>query len=393
MKSDATLGKPPRLLRVAFCIDSFDVGGTELNAVRTAERFDRTRVHIEFFCLSARGPLLERVQRDGFRVHTVTVKGFMSLATVRAGWRFARQLRRERFDIVHSHDIYTNIALVPWARMAGVPLVLASRRWWTETNRLAHRSLNRWSYRLAHRVLANSESVGQLVVSEGVPIGKVCVVPNFVDESAFLPPPDSFVDDVRAELGLTVHHIVIGIVANLHAIKDHSTLLRASALLVSEFPNLRIVFVGDGVERERLLHLSESLGLGSHVIFAGRRPHQPSMHWLFDVAVLCSRGEGFPNSIVEGMAAGRPLVATAVGGVHDVIVDGETGLLVRPGDPEAIASAIRYVLSDRARAIAMGRAGSRRARALFYSDRVIALLDQSYRDALEAITQDRHIGQ
>ncbi len=111
------------------------------------------------------------------------------------------------------------------------------------------------------------------------------------------------------------------------------------------------------------------------------------MHWLFDVSVLCSLGEGFPNSIVEAMAAGRPVVATAVGGVPDVVIDGETGTLVPPASPDRLADAILAQLRDPARRTVLGSAGARRARARFHASAVVQQLQSLYDDFLAARAQ------
>lgn len=350
-----------------------------MNAVRTLEHLSQELFDLRVICLGQRGSLLPRLQATGIPITEFAMPSLASVGALRAGIRFARWLRRERIDVLHSHDIYTNIFAVPWARLAGVPLVIASRRWWTETNRPEHRWLNRWSYRFAHRVLANSESVGQLVVTEGLPTSRLDVIPNFVDDAAFNAPPVEWVRRIRSELALTPEHTVVGIVANFHAIKDHASLLRAIALLVPQHRDIRVVLVGEGLERARLEDLANSLQIRPHVLFAGQRAHQPSMHWIFDVSVLCSRGEGFPNSVVEAMAAGRPVVATSVGGVADVVVDEETGFLVPPGDPAKLAAAIHRVLADRTLAEAMGAAGAVWVRQRFFADRVIAQLGALYR--------------
>lgn len=377
--------RPDHRRRVVFALDTFEVGGTELNAIRTAERLDRDRFAVEFICLAERGPLLARVREGGFRVTEFAIGSLVGAGALREGVRLRRWLRREAIDVFHAHDVYTNIWGVPVARLARVPLVIASRRWWLETNRPAHVWLNRWSYRLAHRVLANSPSVGQLLEREGVPNARILVVPNFVEDHAFAPPGGEFVGRLRAELGLDDGDDVVGIVANFHAIKDLATMIRATARLAPDRPRLKVVLVGDGAERERLQALAMSLGVARHIVFAGRRPAQPSMHWLFDVSVLCSRGEGFPNSVVEAMAAKRPVVATAVGGVPDAVVDGETGFLVEPGDDATLARQVALLLQQPALARAMGEAGARRARALFGEREVLHILESAYDSALSDV--------
>lgn len=371
-----------RRTRVAYCLDSFDMGGTEFNAVRTAEEVDRSRYDISFIALSDRGALAERVRAAGIPIHVFPLGGFFSVQMLRSARRLVRHLREQRVDVVHAHDIYSNIFTVPCARLAGVPMVIASRRWWHAANRVIYLTLNRATYHLAHRVLANSEAVGQLVVDEGMPASRVTVVPNFVEESAFEAPTAGVIEGWRRAYGVAADDEVVGIIANLHAIKDHPTLLRAFARVVSERPRARLVIAGDGADRGALEQLAESLGIGNRVSFTGRVAQRPSMHWLFDVSVLSSRGEGFPNSIVEAMSAGRPVVSTAVGGVPDVVVDGETGILVPPASPESMADAILALLRDPARRATMGAAGARRARARFHASAVVQQLQSLYDDFL-----------
>lgn len=371
-----------RRTRVAYCLDSFDMGGTEFNAVRTAEQVDRARYELSFIALSDRGALAERVRAAGIPIHVFPLGGFFSLQMLRSARRLVRHLREQQVDVVHAHDIYSNIFTVPCARLAGVPMVIASRRWWHAANRVIYLTLNRATYHLAHRVLANSEAVGQLVVDEGMPASRVTVVPNFVEESAFETPPLEVLESWRTSYAVAPDDEVVGIIANLHAIKDHPTLLRAFVRVVTERPRARLVIAGDGEDRAALEALATSLGIRERVSFTGRVAQRPSMHWLFDVSVLSSRGEGFPNSIVEAMSAGRPVVATAVGGVPDVVVDGETGLLVPAASPEPLAEAIVALLRDPARRAFMGAAAARRARARFHASAVVQQLQALYDDFL-----------
>lgn len=373
---------PGRRFRVAYCLDSFDPGGTELNAVRTIEQIDRTRFDVSFIVLSDRGPLAQRARDAGVPIHAFPLGGFFTPQGLLAGRALVAHLRRERIDILHAHDIYSNIFAVPCARIAGVPLVIASRRWWHAANRRIYLALNRVTYRLAHRVLANSESVGRLVVGEGVRAERVVVIPNFVEDYAFERPSDATLDSWRTELGVAPDDEVVGIVANLHAIKDHATLLRAFPSVLAERPRARLVVVGEGVEREPLERLATTLGVRERIILAGRRPQRPTMHWLFDVSVLCSLGEGFPNSVVEAMAAERPLVVTAVGGVPDVVVEGETGFMVAPSAPDQLARRIVDLLRDSPLRKRMGEAGAKRARTEYHASRVIQRLEGFYESYL-----------
>lgn len=375
-------------LRVAHCIDSFDVGGTELNAVRTIEHLDHDRYDISFIVLSDRGTLAGRVRAAGVPIHVFHLSALFSLQGLRAGRDLWRHLRRHRIDVFHAHDIYSNIFGVVVARLAGVPLVIASRRWWYAANRRIYLTLNRLTYRLAHRVLANADSVGQLLVEEGVSPQRVVVVPNFVEGAAFEAPQPEQVRAWREEFGIPAGAQVVGIVANLHAVKDHATLLRAWPAVLSARPDAWLVLVGEGGERDRLEAQARALGVHPRVIFAGRRPSRPSLHWLFDVSVLCSTGEGFPNSVVEAMASARPVVATRVGGIPDVVIDGTTGFLVAPSAPEQLAQRIVQLLGDPELRASMGQAGAQRAAGTFHATRVLASLASLY-DGVRPVTPGR----
>ncbi len=167
-------------------------------------------------------------------------------------------------------------------------------------------------------------------------------------------------------------------------IKDHATLLRAASLVSLEFPRLHLVLVGrDAGELAPLRALAAELGIADRVRFAGARPSQPSPHHLFDVSALTSVSEGLPNSLLEAMAAGKPVVATRVGAVADAVVDGETGLLVPAREAAAVARALRSLLADRELCERMGAAGRERARAGFSRSAAIDRLMTLYYELAE----------
>jgi L-malate glycosyltransferase len=366
-------------VRVVFCLDNFGIGGSELNAVRLAEHLDRSRFRLSVAALRGAGPLRERFETAGVPVHVFPIRSLYGPSAVREGVRFARFLVQERADVVHSHDIYNNLFATVWARVARVPAVIASRRWWHTLNRPGHRIACAVGYRLADRVLANSRAVAtSLVGDEGIPAERVVVVPNFLDASAFDPLPGSTREQLLALFGVPLDALVIGVVARLNPIKDHASLMRAVATLAPRWPRLHLVVVGRGVERDNLVRLARDLGLSQCVHFVGLQPQKPNLHALFEVSVLPSRSEGFPNVVLEAMAAATPVVATAVGGTPDAVIDGETGLLVPPGDTEALAKAIESLLADPARRTSMGSAGRERAGRLFQASSVVPKLEDLY---------------
>lgn len=378
VKSGGSAEAVPRL-RVAFCIDNLGIGGTELNAVRTAERLDRSRYDLRVVCLNSDGPLAARYAAAGIPVHYLPIPRLYGWEAFRQGMRLGSLLRKERVDVFHAHDKYSNIFGVPWARVAGVAGVIASRRWGHQQLRRGHRIANRVAYTLAHVALANSPRVGEsLQRDEGVPTRKVAVVPNFLDEDAFVPPQGDVRAKLSEELGLVPGEPTIGIIANLRPVKDHSSLLRAVALLRPRWPGIRVVLVGDGECLDALRALARDLGIRDRVCFAGRRANQPNLHHLFDISVLCSLSEGLSNSVLEAMAAGRPVVATDVGATADAVVDGATGILVPPADPMRLSEALERLLSAPELAREMGTAGLQRAEEIYSARAALANIESLY---------------
>lgn len=370
-----------RKLRLIHVLDNLNTGGTELNAVRTAERLDRARFDVRFLCLQADGPLRARLDAAGIPVTEIRVSSLLSFSAMRRVLEIRELVRRERIDVVHAHDPYANALAAPAVRAAGRGAVIASHRWWRNVHRARVRFANRVAYRFAHRVLANSPAVGELVVrEEGVSREQLVVIPNFVDEAAFTPLAPARRAALRQQVGLTDSDVAVGIVANLYPVKDHATLLRAAGRLAGRWPGVRFVLVGEGQEREPLRKLASDLGIADRILVPGRVAPEPGLGGIFDIATLTSREEGFPNWVVEAMAAGRAVVATDVGGVSDAVVEGETGLLVPRGDDERLAAALDRLLGDEELRFRLGTGGTSRARQMYHVDSVMQSLEKLYED-------------
>ena len=373
-------------IRIAYCVGGMDLGGTELNAVRTAERLDHDRFDVTVASLVDKGPLLERYARAGIPVERFPITSLYDRTALREGIRLYRFLAAKRIEIVHCHDMYSNVFASPWARLARVPLVIASRRWIHPVSDQRLELANRIAYRLVHRVLGNSRAVAQLLRDgDGVAERRILRVPNFVEERAFESPSAGARSSFRNELGIPANAEVVGCIARLVDVKDHATLLRAVGLLAARRPALHVVLIGDGPCRAGLERLAGELDISARTHFAGVRPNLPNLHHFFEVSVLASVTEGFPNSLVEAMAAGRPVVATNVGGNTDAVRP-STGMLVPPGDPDAFARALEWVLADQDLRRRMGAAALRIARSEYHVDSVIPGLEAIYVRLLERRT-------
>lgn len=379
----------PRRIRVAFVVTMMHVGGTEMNALRTAERLDPARFDLTVLTFAREGPLFERYRRAGIRVVKLPLTSLYNRSALACARQLYRFLRDERIEVLHCHDIYSNVFAVPVARLARVPLVIASRRWTHAWDDRRMDVANRFAYRLAHRVLGNSAAVATFLEEvDGVPARRVVELPNFVDDDAFRSPGGEATAAFRVECGMPEDALVLGCVARVEPVKDHVSLVRAFALLAPAWPSLHLCIVGDGSSRPAVEQLVGELGIAERVHFAGQRPASPNLHHAFDISALASLSEGFPNSLVEAMAAGRPVVATNVGGNPDAVRTG-TGLLVPPSEPAQLAAAVERLLRDAPLRRSMGARAQRVAREEYHADAVLGRLASLYADLLAERTGGR----
>lgn len=352
-------------LEIVFFLDNLDVGGTELAALRIARYLNPATTRLRVVALRADGPLRKEFDRLGVEVAALPVRGLAKVGTARAAFALGRRLRGWRTQILHTFDPYSNVLGVPVGRASGVPLVVASHRWWDGVHGKALDSVNATAVRLAHRVVANSPRVGQLAVGKGLPSTRLAIVPNFVEPEVLASPDPGWITRRRRELGVPADATVVGTVASLSWLKGHQSVLSACARDGEELESLHLLFVGDGPERRDLEEMARDLGIGQRVHFAGRLPNVPNLHHLFDVSVLCSLTEAFPNSLLEAMAAGKPVVASRVGGIPDAVRDGETGFLVDPKDEASLADRLQRLASEPLLRSTMGEMGRRRVREHF----------------------------
>jgi glycosyltransferase involved in cell wall biosynthesis len=366
-------------IRVVYVLDNMRIGGTELNAVRVAERLDRERFDLRVVALNVDGPLAHRYESAQIPVRHMPISSLRGPDMVTAGLRLSRFLRDERVDVVHAHDMYSNVFAAPWSRLARVPAFIASRRWWHSLPNRQLRVGNSIAFQFAHLVVANSPAVAESIrKTDRVRAGRIRVIPNFVDDDAFVDLAPEERARHRRGFGFPEGSIVVGCVARLVPVKDHKSLLAAFSTVRAKHPRARLLIIGDGESAQGLKALSERLRIDDVVAFAGERLESFNLHQLFDLSVLCSLSEGFPNTLVEAMAAGRATVATRVGGSVDAVDDGRTGILVEPSAPERLAAALDRLLGDDELRERMGSAGRDCARRNFSARLVVPAIESLY---------------
>jgi L-malate glycosyltransferase len=333
---------------------------------------------------------LDEINRLGLHeVPEFRLNSFYDLHTARQVWRFARYLRKHEIDVVHSHDFYTNVFGMAAAALARVPVRIASRRE-SAVRPESQRLVERGSYRAAHAVVANCEDVRQQLIREGVPAQKVRTIYNGLD-LARVRPAQTERSEILRSLELPEQARFVTIMANMRAhvwnpepacYKDHPTFLRAAKRIHGSVPDAAFIVAGEGELMEATQELTRSLGIADRTFFIGRCQNVGSVLSVSDVCVLSSSSEGFSNAILEYMAAGRPVVATDVGGAREAIVHGETGYLVPAGDHEQLAHHVIALLSDAESARSLGEAGRRRVNEKFSSLKQLQNVESLYSELL-----------
>ncbi len=375
-------GARPRR-KVFYFLDSLEVGGTETQAVELALRLPINVYDVTLGCLRVKGPLLEKLKGSAVAIREFHPTG--GLDSPRGLYQLARlaaYLRREKFDVVHTHDLWTNLMGVVAARMAGVPAIVSSRRDLAHFDWYQGRRRN-WLRRIQNLsgvVLANATPIRDaLIADDGFAPEKLRVIHNGVDTAKF---QRGRRDRERLFPGLQNQKLVV-LVGNMHTdVKGHPWLIEAAPAVLKEFPQTRFVFAGDGDSRPAFEQQAAKLGLQSNFMFLGRRSDIPDVLASCDIAVLPSRAEGLPNAVLEYMAAGLPAIASRVGGNAELVEDGVTGLLVPPEDSSAIAAALLRLLRDPELSRKMAENGRKVAVENYSFERLIREVDALYTELL-----------
>ncbi|MCA1629398.1 MAG: glycosyltransferase [Acidobacteria bacterium] len=352
-------------LNVLQLVGSFGQGGSERQAVQLARLLresGRFRVHVAV--LDPAGPLRAEVERLRLEdpVTEYPLHSFYDSNAARQLRRFAAHLRARSIRAVQTHDFYSNVFGMAGASLARVPARVAAKRETTGMRTPAQKIVQRGAFALADAVVVNAEAVRADLVRGGVPSRKIVTIYNGLDLRRVTPPAGLSREDALRAFDLPTGKDLrfVTIVANLrHDVKDHPTFLRAARRVSERVPGARFVLAGEGELIEPMRALAASLGLADSVFFTGRCERVAELLRASDVCVLSSKAEGFSNSILEYMAAARPVVVTDVGGAREAVTDGETGYVVPAGDDAAMADRIVSLLKDGDGARAMGERGRR----------------------------------
>jgi len=356
-------------MRIMQYITPSQVGGAEVHVLTLAQRLVERGHQVKVICPRGR-PLTAELASRGIPLITPRTTGKLDPVTL---LRVARWLRRGHYDVMHTHlstaSLLGNLA----GRLAGVPVVSTVHGFNTAT-----------AFRGCRHLIAVSQAVRDHLLEQGIPEERVRVVLNGI--AIPQPPQAETVEELRRGLQAPPGTLVLGTVARLRPEKGHRYLLEAVAELGtdSSLPPLRVLFVGDGTEREALASLAAQLGLADRVHFAGFQREVPPYLAATDIFVLPSLKEGLSLATLEAMALARPVVASRVGGTPEVVEHGRTGLLVEPSHAKELAGAIGKLARSPQMARAMGQAGRQRVLEQFGLDRMVSGIESIYQAAVRA---------
>ncbi len=350
---------------VLFIIDSFEQGGSERQALQLLRQLHTSgKCNVHLACLQNRGSL--RIEADQLGIGEILeypLTSFYDLNFTKQLGRLRRYIKANNIDVVHTHCFYTNIFGMAGAFLSGVAARVTSKGETDGFRTPMQKRAERGSFLLAHRVIANCLVVQNQLIREGVSPDRIVQHYNGLDLDRLKVQTGLTRDEALRSFGLPTGvndggRRFCSIVANLHnPVKDHPLFLRAAARVRAVVPDAAFVIAGEGDLMPGLRAQAAQLGIEEDVFFIGRCEDVGKLLFASDIGVLSSKAEGFANAILEYMAAGLPVVATAVGGVSEAIVEGETGFIVPSGDEELLAERIIQIFNDPERARSMGALG------------------------------------
>jgi L-malate glycosyltransferase len=337
---------PTKIMQVVY---SLNTGGSESLSRDIILGLNRRTFSPSICALGEGGAIQDELEQHGVRCYTMHRRSGIDTSLP---WRLYRLFRQEKVQIVQTHHHGQLLYSILGARLAGARVIHAEHDFYSLQSKKVQQQL-RWSARWCDSIVGVSEGVSEFLRHDvGIPRRKVVTIHNGVDCERFTPRNSV----TRQEVGLSTEDLLIGTVARLEPVKDLFMLLNAFQIVRRVCSSVKLLIVGDGSLKAGLEHRAKDLGLEKDVLFLGRRSDIPAVLGLLDIFVLSSFEEGLPLVILEAMAAGKPVVATAVGSVPEIVTS-ETGVLVPRREPDQLAGALQKLLLDATLRMAMGKAG------------------------------------
>ena len=364
---------------VLLLITELNVGGAERIVEQLASGLARDRCNVQVACLYDPRAIGADIQAAGIPVIDLDMRNKVDL---RAPYRLFRLLQEGNIQVLHAHLFHANFLAATVGRLARVPVIIATRHS-VEIGGRYREWVNRLVRPLCDAVVAVSRQVYEAEAHRsGVNSDKLVMIPSGVREQILDDVDQASMERLRSMWKIQPESRLIGTVGRFVEPKGYTYLLDALAKIRTQISDTKALLVGDGALRRSMEEKARELGLSDTVVFTGTRRDVPGILALLDVFVLPSLWEGLPIALLEAMAAGLPIVATAVGGTPEVVVDGVTGLLVPPRNPDALAKAVLTLLHDPGLRQKMGQAGKERVREHFSVEKMVKETEGLYQRLL-----------
>ena len=344
-------------------IDSFHQGGSERQALQLTRLLAKSgRFQVHLASLNPEGSLRATIEDLNLgTIPSFPLTSFYDRNAIHQSRRFMDYLKSSRISILHTHDFYTNVFGMTAAALTRLPVRIASMRETEGMRTPSQKKVQRVAYSMSHQVVANCNAVREKLIADSIRTDKVTVIYNGLDFGRLATPNSRH--ETLSLLGVPAEKRTrrfVTIVANMrHEVKDYPMFLRSAKRVKDAVPESAFLLAGEGELKSALHDLAQELGILDSVIFLGRCDKIAELLSISEICVLSSKAEGFSNSILEYMAAARPVVATEVGGAAEAIREGETGYLVPSGNDELMAARLVTLLRDPEKARRMGDAGRR----------------------------------
>jgi len=381
-------------IKILHLITSLEVGGAQHGLLLGLPRFDSDRYEHVICSLMDRMQMAAQFRQAGIVGHSL---GLSRKTDLTVALRLRSLLKQLRPDVLHTYLLHSNVLGRIVGRLTGDPAIISSERTIGQAS-LGGRLATRLTNPLADAVEVNSDTGAEAIQHGlGVPAAKIEIVRSGIDLDAYAGPLRR--QEIRSELGLKDDQHLVLYVGRLRPVKGVEYGIRAFASAMAQHPNIHIALAGEGEQLGDLRKLAIELGVQEAVTFLGVRNDLPDLLSAADSVLMPSLTEGFPRTAIEAMAAGKPVIATRVGGTPEAIIDDETGILVSPVDIAAMTNALVQLVGDTQLQARLGSAGRRRAEQHYSVDNYVTRLDDLYHQLLGltkpssqiATTPDSHI--
>jgi len=371
-------------IKILYIITSSGIGGAEKILYYTATGLDYDKYDISVCSLKKMGEIARALEKQGIAVYCLHMGDRESfwgwLSSIIALIRLSPYIIRIRPTIIHSFLFRANILARIAGYLTGVPIIISSVRVMGGEKKYFHYVEMITSFMVDHYITV-SESVKRHIIDKSrISNEKISVIYNGVNIKS---QDNAYEQNAKIPFKIENEDRILMTVGRLHEQKGHCYLIQAVSEVRKEFPKVKLLITGEGEEENNLKKLVKSLDLTNEVIFAGLSSDIEGIFPMAELFILPSLWEGLPNALLEAMAAGKPVVATKVGGIPEIVVHGETGILIPPRNPHALAIAIVDLLQDRLKAKDMGEAGRIRAGKRFSIYKMIEKTENLYQELLK----------